>query len=124
MPGWWREFRQLAGKVAAKSVGGANPHMAGIAALAAVEIGLHRLEFAHNAAGMGQEGTPSSVRQARVELSAAAHAKMRLQHADPPAHHHLVGHRLTRNGRKRAAFRHADEPLESFDQGSHSSNCV
>jgi hypothetical protein len=50
------EFRQLAGQMAAESVGRANPHMPGIAAFAAVKIGLHRLELAHDAAGMAEEG--------------------------------------------------------------------
>jgi hypothetical protein len=56
------KFGQLAGQMAAESVGRANPHMPGIAAFAAVKIGLHRLELAHDAAGMAEKATPSSVR--------------------------------------------------------------
>jgi hypothetical protein len=45
--------------------------MAGIAALAAVEISLHRIEFAHDAAGMSQESNPI-LGEARLRVERAA----------------------------------------------------
>jgi hypothetical protein len=52
------EFRQLASKVATEGVGRADTHMARITALAAVEISLHRIKFAYDAAGVSKKSNP------------------------------------------------------------------